>query len=141
MDGTIKVRELMTEDVIGIVPELKVDIALRLMADSNIRRLPVISKTGRLVGMLTLDQAHNAMPRQSKDPLAPLLDEDPPIIRDIMTDYVYTVGPDDNIARAATIMLNHKIGGIPVLEDKKVVGIITESDIFRFVAARFADVV
>lgn len=139
MDGSIKVRELMTEDVIGIVPELKVDVAIRLMRDNNIRRLPVISKTGRLVGMLTLDQATNAMPKQSKDPLAPILDDEPPIIRDVMTDYVYTVGPDDNIARAATLMLNHKIGGLPVVEEKKVVGIITESDIFRFVAARFAD--
>ena len=141
MDGTIQVRELMTEEVFSIDPELKVDVAIRLMRENNIRRLPVISKTARLVGMLTLDQAVNAMPRKSKDPFAPILDEDPPIIREVMTDYVYTVGPDDNIARAATIMLNHKIGGVPVVEEKKVVGIITESDIFRFEAARFADVV
>jgi CBS domain-containing protein len=141
MDGTVKVRELMTEEVLSIDPELKVDIAIRLMRENNIRRLPVTSKTGRLVGMLTLDQAVNAMPRKNKDSFAPILDEEPPIIREVMTDYVYTVGPDDNIARAATIMLNHKIGGIPVVEEKKVVGIITESDIFRFVAARFADVV
>ena len=56
-----------------------------------------------------------------------------------MTDYVYTVEPEESIARAAQLMMVHKFGGVPVVKDRKLVGIITESDIFRFIIQEYAD--
>ncbi len=125
------VKTVMTKDVISIEPQLAVDVAIEVMNSNDIRRLPVLSDRGRLVGIITLYDAMLAMP---KDTTFSGSSGDIPKIRDVMTDYVYTVGPDDSIADAAQIMLNHQVGGVPVVEDRAVVGIITESDLFKFLA-------
>ena len=55
-----------------------------------------------------------------------------------MTREVRTAAPDTSVAEVARLMLDYKIGGIPVVDGEKVVGIITESDIFRTVVQHFA---
>jgi CBS domain-containing protein len=52
-------------------------------------------------------------------------------VKKIMRRPVVTVSPDATIVEAASLMLEHKIAGLPVVEQGKVVGILTESDIFR----------
>jgi CBS domain-containing protein len=136
---TIPVSQLMTSEVISIDREMEVDDAIRLMRDSRIRRLPVVDKTGRMIGILTLDQAVQSLPKEEPDALFPTLDNEIPKVREVMTDYVYTVASTDSIAKAAQLMLVHKFGGVPVVDDRKLVGIITESDIFRFVVQEYGD--
>lgn len=136
---SIPVSQLMTSEVIAIDRDMQVDDAIRLMRDNQIRRLPVVGLGDRIVGIITLDQAVHSLPRKEPDALFPADDADVPPVREVMTDYVYTVEPEESIARAAQLMLVHKFGGVPVVKDRKLVGIITESDIFRFIMQEYAE--
>lgn len=130
------VQEIMNRDVIAIAPDLGVDAALELMRSNNIRRLPVVNAGNRVIGIITLADALTLMPANLRD------DEgfnrtEPPEVREAMADYVYTASPEEPVGVAARKMVNHKIGALPVIEDHKLVGIVTESDIFRFVAEQY----
>jgi acetoin utilization protein AcuB len=125
-----RVGDLMTRDVISIAPDLGIDTALELMGANDVRRLPVISSTNRVIGIISKNDVMAALPRGSEPPNLM------PTVRDVMTDYVYTIGPDESVARAAEMMMNHEISCLPVLQDHEPVGIITESDLFRYLAQR-----
>ena len=129
----VKIRDLMTADVIAIDQSSKVDMALDLMREKNIRRLPVVGRLGKVVGILTVEEARRAMPAGVSH-----FDSDAeserliPEIRTVMNAQLHTVTPDQPAARAAQFMLQFKVGALPVVEEDALVGIITESDIFRF---------
>lgn len=127
----IKVREIMGTDVKSIDRALGVDVALQVMADRRVRRLPVISDTGRLIGIVTREDARRALER-ARGGLVP---EPPPAVNDAMAHVVHTVGPDEPLARAARTMYDQRVGALPVVQDDAVVGIITESDIFKYLAS------
>ncbi len=129
------VREIMTKDVISISRDLKVDIAIETMRANNIRRLPVMSSTDRLIGIITIDQAMLAMPKGSSF-YAERSDEEVPTVNDTMTDYVYTIEPEVPVGMAARKMVDHTVGALPVVENGAVIGIVTESDLFRYLAAQ-----
>lgn len=131
------VKDWMSKDVITIdVDSCCLPKAHRIMTDNKIRRLPVIDKNGRLVGIVTRGDIRGAEPSQATSLsiwelnylLANLK------IADIMTRNPVTIQENQTIGEAADVMLEHKISGLPVLNDAgKLVGIITESDIFRMV--------
>jgi CBS domain-containing protein len=126
------VKDWMTRDPITIERETTLPEAHRLMKDHSIRRLPVVDG-GKLVGIVTLGDIREAEPSDATSlsifELHYLLAK----LRasKFMTRELITVTPLTTMDRAAQIMLEHKIGGLPVLERGKLVGIITESDIFR----------
>lgn len=128
-----KVRDVMTTPVLTIDQDAKISVAIELMRQHDIRRLPVLGRANRLVGMITLDDARLAMP-----PGVPFHGAegtaDVPDVRRVMSHGAITVGADDSIALAAQRMVNRKVGALPVLENGEMVGILTESDIFEFVA-------
>ena len=130
------VKDIMSAEVVSIDPDLKVNQALEIMGSSDVRRLPVVGRSGRLVGIITEADARLAMPRGRS-----LYGEEQeiPTVRDTMTDNVITVTPEDTIAHVAQLMRTRKIAGIPVIEAGALVGIVTESDIFRFVVALFEE--
>lgn len=127
------VREIMTDEVITITQNLKCDVAIELMRSNDIRRLPVVGTGGRVIGIITLNQAELAMPKGSSF-WGTGEAEEVPSVKDAMTDFVYTIKPDQSVGRAAQMMANHKIGALPVVQDGELVGIVTESDLFRFLA-------
>ena len=126
------VKEWMTPDPITICPETTLPEANRLMKECGIRRLPVVDN-GRLVGIITLGDVREASPSQATSlsiyELNYLISR--LTVGKMMTQDPITITPDTSIEAAARLMLEHKIGGLPVVEGAKVVGIITESDIFR----------
>lgn len=126
------VQDWMTRDPITITGDTTLPHAHRLMQDHNIRRLPVVDE-GVLVGIITLGDVREAEPSDATSlsifELNYLLAKLP--VSDIMTPDPITVTPITTIARAAQLMLEHKVGGLPVVDRGKLVGIITESDIFR----------
>jgi acetoin utilization protein AcuB len=139
MDQTL-VRELMTTDLFTIERHLKITQALELMRAEGIRRLPVISRIGRLEGMITLNDVRIALPKGATalgDSGFGAMVEETPLVGEVMADYVQTIGPDQTVADAAKMMAIHKISGLPVVLERKVIGIITESDVFRFVAEQY----
>ena len=130
------VSDWMTRDVVTITPETTLADAEALMVEKMIRRLPVLDD-GRLVGIVTYGDVRNARPssvnRLNIWELSYLI---PHItIGEMMSRDPITVFPDTTIGETAQLMLKNMIGCLPVVNRQgELVGIITESDIFRMVA-------
>jgi acetoin utilization protein AcuB len=127
------VKDWMTPDPIVVTSDTTLPEAHRAMKEHNIRRLPVVDE-GRLVGIVTWGDIREASASDCTSldvfELTYLLENLP--VRTFMTRNPITVTPLTTIARASQIMLEHKIGGLPVVDHRgALVGIITESDIFR----------
>jgi len=129
------VHNWMTQEVVTISPEETVLRAQELMEEREIRRLPVVHE-GKLVGIITRGDIQRVLPSTSEatgdlweldylHPLAKLT------VAEAMTEDPLTISPGGTIEEAALLMQEHKIGGLPVVEEGELVGIITESDIFR----------
>jgi acetoin utilization protein AcuB len=123
----------MTPRPITIADDASVDKALALMHRENVRRLPVVDKHGKMVGIVSeLD-----LLKVSPSPATTLSIYEIPYLlskikmKDIMTKDVVTVTEDATLEEAARLMADSKIGGLPVMQDGKLVGIITETDIFK----------
>ena len=128
------VREWMTLDPIFASPEMSLPEALQLMKERAIRRLPVCEQ-GKLVGIVTRGDLRGAQPSDATSlsifELHYLIGRI--TLGQIMTHHPVCVTPATSIQEAANIMLQRKISGLPVMEHDRLVGIITESDIFRMV--------
>lgn len=129
------VRDWMTPNPITINTKTTLPEAHKLMREAHIRRLPVVEH-GELVGIVTLGDVREASPSDATTlsiyELNYLLSK--LTVEKIMSRDPWTISPDATIRDAARLMLDHKIGGLPVVDGYRVVGIITESDIFRVLA-------
>ena len=129
------VKDWMTRNVITISPDTSLPEVHRLMQEHQIRRLPVV-KHERMVGIVTLGDVREAEPSDATSlsiwEMNYLLSQLK--IEKIMTRDPIIIYPSETIGQAAWLMLTNKISGLPVVDDKhRIVGIITESDIFRLV--------
>jgi acetoin utilization protein AcuB len=127
------IKGWMTSDVMTIDEDTSMMKASQIMKENNVRRLPVMHK-GKLVGMVTDRDIKEASPSKATTldvhELYYLLSELK--VKDIMSKNIITIGPEDTVEKAAVIMLEHRISGLPVVNDKgKLVGIITQGDIFK----------
>jgi acetoin utilization protein AcuB len=129
------VRDWMTSDPITITSDASLLHAYEVMHSRRIRRLPVVDASGQLFGMLTHSDIQQVLPftRSVTDHADIVFGLAGQTVAEIMTPNPYTVGPDDPIGHVAKQMISRKISGLPVVTDGRVVGIITESDIFRLV--------
>ncbi|MEE9258206.1 MAG: CBS domain-containing protein [Nitrospinaceae bacterium] len=123
----------MTQDVMTVTPEDKLDRVFFLFNFENIRHVPVM-ENGRLVGILSdrdlkkvLGPAKKFLERTDGSTVTISIRK----VRTIMKRGVLTIGPDERAADAAAIMAKRKIGALPVVQKKKLVGIITATDILR----------
>ncbi|MCK5645838.1 MAG: CBS domain-containing protein [Anaerolineales bacterium] len=127
------VGERMTVPVITIAPEVPIQDALQLMRKSKIRRLPVVDKNNALVGLVSEKDVLNASPSDATSlsvwELNYLLSKIE--TGDIMITDVIIVSPDTPIEEAARIMADNKIGSLPVIDGAEIVGIVTETDLFK----------
>jgi acetoin utilization protein AcuB len=130
------VRMWMQQDVVVVNPNEPATEAAALMARKRIRRLPVVEQRPegpRLTGMVSASDILHAFP-PDVNPFAVITPEtarNPVTVGEIMSRYLVTTTPDTPIEQAAATMRERKIGALPVLRDHSLVGIITESDIFR----------
>ncbi|MEW5830984.1 MAG: CBS domain-containing protein [Chloroflexota bacterium] len=126
------VGERMTHPVITITPDMPIVDALNLMKSERIRRAPVV-KDGRLVGIVSDKDLLNASPSPVSSlsvwEMNYLLSKI--TISEVMTKKVLTITEETPIEEAARIMADNKVGGLPVMRDDHVVGIITETDLFK----------
>lgn len=130
------VKDWMTDDVVTVTPETTLPEAHQIMTDQGIRRLPVVDKHRRLVGIVTRGDVRGAEPSQATTlsiwELNYLLSQLK--IKEIMTPDPITVLETATVGTAARTMLENRISGLPIVNGRgELVGIITESDIFRMV--------
>jgi CBS domain-containing protein len=124
----------MTPNPITVSSDTPLPEAHNLMEKHKIRRLLVVDDS-ELKGIVTRGDIRGAEPSEATSlsifEIHHLLSR--LTLKKIMTTDVIVVGPDDPVGKAARLMYENKIAGLPVVEEGRVVGIITESDIFRMV--------
>jgi acetoin utilization protein AcuB len=126
------VKERMSKPVISVQPDTPILEALKMMQREKIRRAPVV-RDGKMVGIVSDKDILNASASDATTlsmwELNYLVSRIQ--VKDVMTRDVRTVDEDTAIEEAARIMADNKIGGLPVMRDGRVVGLITETDLFR----------
>ncbi|MBF0524903.1 MAG: CBS domain-containing protein [Deltaproteobacteria bacterium] len=127
------VKAWMSTDLISVDENTSMMKASQIMKENNIRRLPVM-KGDRLVGILTDRDGKAASPSKATTldmhELYYLLSELK--VRDIMTKNLVTISPEETVEKAAVKMLEHRISGLPVVNEQgKLVGMLSQGDVFR----------
>jgi len=127
------VGERMRRPVITIRAEMPIQDALKLMHTEHIRRVPVVDARGRLVGLVSEMDLLKASPSEATSlsiwEVHYLLSKI--TVERVMTREVVTVTEQTPIEEAARIMVDNEIGGLPVMRGRELVGIVTETDLFR----------
>jgi len=123
----------MTHNPITISPDTPVADALQLMRDKSVRHLPVVDKKDKLIGMVTEKDLLYASPSPvtslSMHEITYLLSK--LTVDEVMTRNPIAVTEDTPIENAAIEMADHKIGALPVMRGQQLVGIVTETDLFK----------
>ena len=133
-----QVQDLMTENPFVVEPETSLFDAYTLMFEKEIRRLPVVHDQ-KLVGMITLSDIQRVLPSVfAETDTDTALEVTPLIVGDVMTADPVTVAPEDTLQDAAEQMLENQVSGLPVVQNDRVIGIITESDIFKLIVASWS---
>ncbi len=138
----VPVHEIMQTSVITLTPEALAADAAQVMEEFGIRRIPVVDEEGYLVGIVTDTDVLEAETAESVlSSYEPGLEEEWLSVGDIMTRDVITIPPEATVGQVVSIFLEKKVGGLPVVEPDpqqpkrlRVVGIVTETDIFRLIA-------
>jgi len=127
------VKNIMTTDVFALSEEQTLDLARSLMTIKHIRHIPIINRHKEFAGLVT----HRDLLAQTVSELAGIareeqeaIDHNIPIGK-IMRTHVLTVGPDLDLCSAISILLENKYGCLPVIDNKRLVGIVTEADFLQ----------
>lgn len=143
----LSVRQIMHTPVITIHPDALAADAAELMETNDLRRLPVVDDDGCLVGIVTDADVLEAETAESMfSSLEPGVEEEWLAVADVMTRDVITIEPDATVGQLVMLMMKYKIGGMPVVQPSattpkrlELVGIVTETDIFRMIAAAWQE--
>lgn len=130
----IRVADWMTESVLAVETFDSIGVARRLMAKHRINQLPVLDHDV-LVGIVTDRDLRDAYPTSMMINRGKAIDRfaDSVTVEEVMSHNVFTVRPDTPLKRAVGLLRRHRIGSLPVVKNKNLVGIITRSDILDFV--------
>jgi len=134
-----EVQDWMHENPAVIGPEASLSEAQELMSEQEVRRLPVV-EGGELVGIVTYSDLLRQIPAtvdEGDEQTRALLVQRP--VRAVMTYAPVTISPSATIQEAAERMLEYQVSGLPVVRGNQLVGILTESDIFRLVVESWAE--
>lgn len=131
---TITVADWMSEGVLAVETFDSIGIARQIMAKHRINQLPVLDND-RVVGIVTDRDIRDAYPTSMMINRGEEIDRfaDSITVEEVMSHDVFTVGPQTPLAAAVSLLRRYRIGSLPVVQDKKLVGIITRSDVLDFV--------
>jgi CBS domain-containing protein len=141
---TSHVRDVMTGSPITIAPEASLQHAADVMRDREVRHLPVVDSTGRLLGVISDRDLRSAafapamaeyLPPEQQAQLAAVTEAFADLrVRDAMTWRAITIEPSAQLAEAAAVMFVARVGCLPVVANGRLLGIITERDVLRALA-------
>jgi CBS domain-containing protein len=151
----MKVRDIMTQDVLTVKADMSVNAVARLMGQHDVSGVPVVDDEGRVIGIITeLDlivrNTRLEMPRfievldwgriplerpgHVQERLKHMLGTQ---ARDVMTEKVITIGPEANIEELAELMVKRRLNPVPVVDEAgKLIGIVSRADIVDMMAAQ-----
>mgnify|MGYP001202588893 CR=1 FL=1 len=132
MLAELTIGELMTRDVISVLPDAKLNAAQEIMEEYGIRHLPVVEH-GKLVGIVSKGDIREARPSDATTLSVWEVNYlwDTIKVREVMTEKVLIVSPEQPLLEALRLMVARKFSSLPVVTDGVLVGIITETDIFN----------
>ena len=126
------IATIMQQDVMTATPDMSLAQAQRLMQEKNIRHLPVVADK-RLVGIVTDRDIRHAVPSLattlSRGEIAYQMNTTP--VKTCMTEQVIYITPETDVIEGAALLLKHAIGGLPIVKDGELVGIVTEIDLLQ----------
>jgi CBS domain-containing membrane protein len=125
----LHVRDLMTSAIVSVGPDEPIDKVQRLMERKRIRHVPIVDDVGRVLGVVS-----------QRDVLQRALFEDTGAVAEIMAWKTATVEADTPLSKAARIMLGQKYGCLPVVEDGRLAGMLTEADFLKYLVSGDAPV-
>lgn len=123
------VEEIMKTDVVTLRPSDTIADAIHAMEANNIRHIPIINDENNLVGLVTISRLKEVTPstfRTNENP-----DDLKKPVEFIMERNVITGHPLDFVEEVAAVFYEHKISALPIIKDRKLVGILTETDLLR----------
>jgi len=143
-----RVADIMERKVVTVAPEATVHELVLLLQSKDVGGVPVVDGDGRLVGIVTegdlvIEDADVRLPhyfellgnlvylggrKKFEERLKKMVGN---AVSDVMTTEVFTVAPDDPVAKAANIMVDKKVNRVPVVEGDRLVGIVARHDIIR----------
>jgi len=146
----MKVRDIMTTEVVVAHPDTSVNLVARLMSGRGISGVPVVDDD-RVVGIVTELDLIQRNTRLEPPAFFQLLDARIPLetpghyrdrlrhmlgtqARDVMTEEVVTAAPDDDLEALAELMVKRRLNPVPVVESGRLVGIVSRSDIVAMMA-------
>jgi len=134
LKSAVTVRDLMVQDPATLGRNETLDLAESIMNLGRIRHMPVVDD-GKIVGIVSQrDLFRSALitalgfGRKTTSALIKTI-----TIKEVMTEHVITISPEATAKEAARVMIDKKIGCLPVVEDQKLIGLLTETDILRYV--------
>lgn len=135
----MQVKDLMTSKVFTIEPNDMIDRVFFLIHYEKLRHLPVVEK-GKVVGIVSDRDMYKALGPKSNSKVIETSNENemhvvPKKVRHIMKRGVITISPDSLVADAAKLMVEHRIGALPVVKNGKLAGILTSTDMLKVVSS------
>jgi CBS domain-containing protein len=147
----MKVSQVMTREVLTLTPQTPVSEIARLLVEHNIGGAPVVAANGQVLGVVTeydliVRNAHLHLPTffGFLDAFVPVRGQHEfeeelrralgTYARDVMSEHLYTIQSDADLEDAATIMVDHRVNPLPVVDRGKLVGIVSRSDLVRLMA-------
>jgi len=144
----LKVKDIMTKDLITVSPEMEIAHAAKLLLEKHINGVPVVDGTGKMVGILCQSDLITQQKRFPIPSVFTLLDGFIPLtsmkhiekeaqkisattVAHAMTPNPFTVSPEMSIEEVATIMLDKNFNTLPVVDEEKLVGIVGKEDILK----------
>ena len=136
VQGVLQVKDVMSGDVQVVRRNDQLSVADTLMKQARIRHLPVLDEDGLVCAVVSQrDLFRGALLRAlgyGARAEEAMLRQVP--VKEAMSAEIHTIGPDATVADAARIMIERKIGCLPVVEGEKLIGIVTETDFVKLVA-------
>ncbi len=152
----MKVRDIMTTDVVSVTPDTPVNQVAKVMGARDISGVPVVDEAGAVVGIVTeldlivrntrLDMPHFfqildlgaiplELPSQYQQRLRHMLGTR---AEDVMSREVVTIGPDDSVEELAKLMVKRRVNPVPVVEGGRLLGIVSRADLIDMMAAEMS---
>jgi len=131
---SIRVADWMSQGVLAVESYDSIAVARRLMAKHRINQLPVLDDD-HLIGIVTDRDIRDAYPTSMMIDRAKEIDKfaEKITVEEVMTRDIFVVQPETPLAQAVSLLRKHRIGSLPVVKNRELVGIITRSDILDFV--------